>query len=89
VPLALSTGHKLGLGIVAAIFIGFALASALLVPRYRPQFPGNRGLAAFIVVTIVLFGAMMTAVQVFGAEEEEGHEPAATQTTPEEEGSGE
>ena len=79
-PLALTTGDKLGLGIVAAVFIAFALASALLIPRYRPGFPG-RGLAPFIVVTVVLFAAMMGAVTVFGAEEEEPHEPAATHTT--------
>lgn len=79
-PLAISTGDKLGLGIVAAVFIAFALASALVIPRYRPDFPG-RGLAPFIVATVILFAAMMGAVELFGAEEETGHEPAATETT--------
>ena len=79
-PLALSTGNKVGLGTMAAIFIVFALVCAFVIPRYRPQFPG-RGLAPFIVATVVLFGGMMAAVELFGAEEEEPHEPAATQTT--------
>ena len=87
-PLALSTGNKLGLGIMAAIFIAFALASAMVIPRYRPDFPG-RGLGAFTVATVALFVAMMAAVVVFGAEDEEAHEPAATQTTPEGNDSGE
>jgi uncharacterized cupredoxin-like copper-binding protein len=69
-PLALSTGHKVGLAVVGACFIAFALASALLLPRFRPQFPG-RGLPAFIVVTFVFFVGMLTAVSVFGAEPKE------------------
>jgi plastocyanin len=77
----LSTGHKIGLGVVAAVFIAFALASAFLFPRFRASFPG-RGLPAFIVVCFVFFFGMLTAVEVFGAEKkEEGGEHAAESTT--------
>ena len=69
-PLALSSGHEIGLAVVAACFIAFALASSLLFPRFRVQFPG-RGLPAFIVVTFVFFFGMLTAVEVFGAEPKE------------------
>ena len=69
-PLALSTGHQIGLAVTAAVFIAFALASSFLFPRFRPQFPGG-GLPAFIVVSFVLFFGMLAAVEVFGAEEEE------------------
>ena len=65
--LALSTGHMVGLAVTAGVFIAFALASAFLFPRFRPQYPGN-GLPAFIVVSFVLFFGMLTAVEVFGAE---------------------
>jgi uncharacterized cupredoxin-like copper-binding protein len=34
VPLALSTGHEVGLGVTALAFIAFALASSLLLPRF-------------------------------------------------------
>jgi uncharacterized cupredoxin-like copper-binding protein len=82
--LALSTGHKVGLAVTAAAFIAFALASSFLFPRFRPQFPGG-GLPAFIVICFVFFFGMMTAVEVFGAEEEEGEahvaEPTTTQPT--------
>jgi plastocyanin len=72
-----------GLGVTAAAFIIFALASSLLFPRFRPNYPG-RGLPAFIVVCFVFFFAMLTAVEVFGAEEPEGEEHAAeTAPTPE------
>jgi len=81
VPLALSTGHQIGLGVTGAVFIAFALASSFLFPKFRPQFPG-RGLPAFIVVTFVFFFGMLTAVEVFGAEEKEGEEQVA-ETTPE------
>ena len=68
--LALSTGHEIGLGVTAAVFIAFALASSFLFPRFRPNFPGG-GLPAFLVISFVLFFAMLGAVEVFGAEEEE------------------
>ena len=80
-PLALSTGHQVGLGVAAAVFIVFALASSFLFPRFRPQYPGG-ALPAFIVVAFVFFFGMLTAVEVFGAEEKEGEERAA-ETTPE------
>ena len=80
---ALSTGHKIGLGVVAAVFITFALASAFLFPRFRSTFPG-RGLPAFIIVSLVFFFGMLTAVEVFGAEEKEGGEERAAEATTEE-----
>jgi plastocyanin len=67
VLLALSTGHKLGLAGVAAVFVLFALSSAFLFPRYRPDFPGRR-LGTFILVTFVIFVGMLAAVEIFGRE---------------------
>jgi nitrite reductase (NO-forming) len=78
-PLALSTGHEVGLGVVGACFVAFALASAFLFPRLRPQFPGH-GLTAFIVVAFVFFFGMLTAVEVFGAEPKEKKTEPAAQT---------
>lgn len=75
-PLALSTGHEVGLAVTAAAFIVFALASSFLFPRIRPQFPGS-GLVAFIVVAVVFFFGMLSAVEVFGAE---GGKSEATHT---------
>lgn len=77
----LSTGHMIGLAVVAAVFISFALASSFLAPRYRPDFPGRAGLSVFVIASFVLFAAMITAVEVFGSEGETakaGNEPAAT-----------
>ena len=79
-PLALSTGHEIGLGVTALVFILFALASSFLFPRYRPDYPG-RGLLAFIVVAFVFFFGMLTAVEVFGAESKHKGEAAAAETT--------
>jgi uncharacterized cupredoxin-like copper-binding protein len=70
--------------VVAGIFIAFALASSFLFPRYWPQFPGSRGLGAFIALSIALFVAMLLAVEFFAVEEEEaeaGNEPAAVEET--------
>lgn len=80
-PLALSTGHEVGLAVTAAAFIAFALASALLLPRFRPQFPGG-GLPAFIVICFVFFFGMLTAVENFGAESGKAESaPAPEHTT--------
>jgi plastocyanin len=82
---ALSTGSKIGLGLVGAAFVGFALASAFLIPAFRPDFPGRRGLPAFLTVTVALFVAMMFAVFFFGREPSEGHAAegaTATETSP-------
>jgi uncharacterized cupredoxin-like copper-binding protein len=83
VPLALSTGHEVGLGVTGLVFILFALASSFLFPRFRPDYPG-KGLLAFIVIAFVFFFGMLTAVEVFGAEDThhaEGAAPEATTTT--------
>lgn len=77
-PLALSTGHEVGLAVTAAVFIAFALASSFLFPRFRPNYPGG-GLPAFIVICFVFFFGMLAAVESFGAEESHA-EAAHTET---------
>ena len=67
----LTTGHAIGLGVVAAIFVTFALVSSFLGPRWRPNFPGKGGLKIFMLISFLLFVAMLGAVAVFGAERTE------------------
>jgi len=89
VPLALSTGHEVGLAVTGAAFIAFALFSSFLFPRFRPQYPGG-ALPAFIVVAFVFFFGMLTAVEVFGADKKKESkrvaqttsQPTTTQATP-------
>ena len=69
---ALSTGQKLGLGLVGLAFVTFALVSAFLIPTFRPDFPTRKGLPAFLTVCVALFVGMMFAVFFFGRESEEG-----------------
>jgi mono/diheme cytochrome c family protein len=85
VLLALSSGQKAGILVVAAIFIVFALSASFLLPRRNPDFPTGRGLPLFVVASIALFVAMMAAMAVFAREDEEeaaGREPVATETQP-------
>ena len=85
----LSSGNKTAIIVMAAIFVGFALLCSMLIPRYRPQFPGGRGFSVFVGICVLLFLGMMTTVIVFGKEsksEAAGSEPktttsAATTTT--------
>jgi hypothetical protein len=76
---ALSTGHEIGLGLSGLAFAVFALASAMLIPRRWPDFPGER-LGIFVAVCVVFFAGMLTAVYVFGKEKappEKHHEAIA------------
>jgi mono/diheme cytochrome c family protein len=83
---ALATGNKIALAVMGGIFVAFALASAFLLPRRNPNFPG-RALGWFVLASIVLFLAMMATVLVFGKEKEEP-ENAAAETTPAETSTG-
>ncbi|HEY3541984.1 MAG TPA: plastocyanin/azurin family copper-binding protein [Gaiellaceae bacterium] len=66
----LSTGHKIGLGVVAVVFIAFALSASFLAPRRWPDFPGRNGLSPFILACLVVFVGMLAAVYFFGKESE-------------------
>ncbi|HVS84695.1 MAG TPA: hypothetical protein VHD91_03600 [Gaiellaceae bacterium] len=73
----LSTGHMIGLAVMAAIFIAFALISSFVLPRYRPDFPGKNGLSVFVIVCFLLFALMIAAVEIFGAEKKESPKSGA------------
>jgi hypothetical protein len=62
----ISTGHEIGLIVVAAVFIAFALAASFVAPRLKPDFPGPTGLGPFVIASIVLFLLMVAAVNFFG-----------------------
>jgi uncharacterized cupredoxin-like copper-binding protein len=80
--LGLSTGHKIGLALAVAAFAGFSLIVSMVVPRWRPQFPG-RGLSVFLAAITLMFVGMLAAVEIFGAEsgEAEAGKEATTETT--------
>ena len=79
--LALTAGQKLGLALVAGIFILFAVASSWLLPRRNPNFPGSR-VGLFSVVSALLAVAMVGAMLFLAVEgEEEAHPAEATRTT--------
>jgi uncharacterized cupredoxin-like copper-binding protein len=79
---ALSTGHKVGLGLVGLAFVLFALASSFLFPRVWPDYPGKRALPAFLTVSVALFVGMMFAVFFFGREPSESHAAEGSNAAP-------
>jgi mono/diheme cytochrome c family protein len=69
---ALSTGHKVAILIVAAVFIVFALVSSFVFSRMNPNFPGRR-IAFFIGVCVLLTAAMLgSVIALAGEPKEEG-----------------
>jgi len=79
----LSTGQKIGIASVGAVFIAFALISSFVMPKRNPNFPG-RHLGWYIVVCVAFFVAMLSAVLVFGRGKEEASaaEKPPAHTTP-------
>ena len=78
---ALATSHKIGIAVVAAVFIAFALAASFLFPSMRPEFPGRR-LGLFVWVTVLLTAAMLGAIIWLAKEPKEVREAAAETTAP-------
>ena len=67
---ALATGHKVGIAVVAGVFIAFAQASSFLLPAWRPEFPGQR-VRLFVVATVLLTAGMLATVIALAAEPKE------------------
>ena len=85
--LAITNEGKVGLGVLAGLFIVFALLSSFYFPRRDPSFPGNR-LGVFVLVTVVLFIGTMAGVVFFAKEEEGAHGAEAAETNEIETGAG-
>jgi mono/diheme cytochrome c family protein len=78
---ALATSHKVGIAVVAGVFIAFALVSSFVLPAMRPQFPGRR-VGLFVVVTVLLTAAMLGTIIALAKEPKEPREAAAETTAP-------
>jgi len=76
----LSTGHKIGLASVGGAFVAFALISSFVLPRGNPDFPG-RGLGWYIVLCVLFFIAMISAVLYFDREPKEASAASTTAAT--------
>ena len=76
----LPTSAKIALGVVAFAFIAFALISSFVLPRRNPNFPGERGLKAYILVAFGFFVAMILTV-ILVAKEPKESSAASSPTT--------
>ena len=66
----LSTGNKIGLAVIGAAFIVFALISSFVLPRRNPNFPG-KNMGWYVTACALFFVAMIAAVLIFGKEKKE------------------
>jgi cytochrome c6 len=78
---ALATSHKIGIAVVAGVFIAFALASSFLFPAMRPEFPGRR-VGLFVALTVLITAGMLGTVIALAKEPKEPREAAAETTAP-------
>ena len=82
--LALSANQKLGIALMAGAFVVFALICAMLIPRYRPDFPGRHMgwfIAACMLFTVGMLATIAFVAKEAGEEEAAAHETATTETT--------
>jgi mono/diheme cytochrome c family protein len=84
---AITTTGKVVLLVVAGTFMAFALVTAIVIPRRRPEFPGNR-LGAYLSLVGLLFLAQMGSV-IWVAETQETEEGGAEAAETQPAGSGE
>ena len=79
--IALSSGQKTGMAVMAAVFVIFALLASMVIPRWWPDFPG-RYLAPFLAASVLMMFGMMTAIVLLAKEEEAAHgaEPTRVDT---------
>ncbi len=77
--IAVTTTGKIALAVAAGLFIVFAIASSFYFPRRNPDFPGDR-LGTFVVLTVLLFVALLGAMVAFAGESEEEHAAGETAT---------
>jgi len=73
---SLATSHKIGIAVMAAIFIAFALSSAFLAPKIWPGFPGKH-VKLFVGVSILVTVAMLATIIVLAKEPPEPGEKVA------------
>jgi len=73
---ALATSHKVGIAVMAAVFIAFALASSFLAPRIWPGFPGKH-VRLFVGVSILVTAGMLATILVLAKEPPEPGEKVA------------
>lgn len=80
--LAITNEGKLGLGLLAGLFIAFALLASFYLPRRNPDFPGSR-LGLFALITVLLFAGTMFGVFYFAKEDasSEAHAPTSAEPT--------
>lgn len=69
--LSLATSHKIGLGAVAIGFAVLALISSMVMPRFKPDFPGKGGLKLFILAAMACTAATLLAVEFLAVEKKE------------------
>ncbi len=83
----LPTSAKIILGGVALAFILFALISSFVLPRRNPDFPGKKGIKAYVLVAFGFFVAMILTVILVAKDSTSSSEaatspPAATGPSP-------
>ena len=71
VLLSLSTSNKIGLAVIAVGFAVLAFTASMVIPRFKPDFPGKGGLKLFTLAAMACTAATLLAVEFMAIEQEE------------------
>ena len=74
------SNEEIIISVVTAVLVVFCLAVAVVIPRRDPSFPGKKNLVTFGIICLLLVGAMLATIEMFGAEE--GHGAAEGEVEP-------
>ena len=78
---SLTSSQKLGIALMAAAFIVFALVSAFVLPKRNPDFPGRRHLWLYVGVVACFFAGMMSVIVFVDREPAEAEAKGPTTPT--------
>jgi mono/diheme cytochrome c family protein len=78
---SLTSTQKLGIALMAAAFIVFALVSAFVLPRRNPDFPGRRHIWLYVGVVACFFAGMMSVIVFVDREPAEAQAKGPTTPT--------
>jgi cytochrome c6 len=66
------SNEEIIISVVTAVLVVFCLVVSVVIPRRDPSFPGRKNLVTFVIICLLLTGATLATIEMYGAEEVHG-----------------